>query len=208
LVVEARKSGSGSNLVLFSPFERRAFGEALIKDCDGWLVKPVRLESLRARLTSGGVRSSSPRASQSGASGPEQTLRGRKFLLAEDNDINALLVERHLARLGAQVVRARDGVDAVARIGKNSGLFDAALMDIRMPGLDGLSAARQIRAMEKNAGTARLRIIALTANASDEDRIAAREAGMDGFLTKPVDLAELAGAMLPPSDQTAIARAR
>ena len=74
----------------------------------------------------------------------------------------------------------------------------AGLMDVRMPGLDGLSAARQIRAAEQKAGTGRLRMVALTANASDQDRLAAQEAGMDGFLTKPVDLGELARAIGPP----------
>ena len=76
-----------------------------------------------------------------------------------------------------------------------------------MPGLDGLSAARQIRAAEQKAGTDRLRMVALTANASDEDRLAARQAGMDGFLTKPVDLAELARAISPPERSAPAQRA-
>ena len=197
LIVEARKSGARSNLVLFSPFERRAFGEALLKDCDGWLVKPVRLKSLHGRLVS---REAPLSPSRNPTHSPEvaRPLAGSRVLLAEDNDINALLVERHLSRLGAQVVRARDGSEAVALVSSGGEKFDAVLMDVRMPGLDGLSAARQIRAAEQRAGTDRLRMVALTANASDEDRLAARHAGMDGFLTKLVDLAELARAIRPP----------
>jgi signal transduction histidine kinase/CheY-like chemotaxis protein len=198
LVAESRKSGARKNLVLFSPFERRAFGEALVKDCDGWLVKPVRIKSLQERLAARGAASSPDRAAISNAA-TLRPLAGARVLLAEDNDINALLVERHLARLGASVVRAHDGAEAVALVTAIAGGFDAALMDIRMPGLDGLSAAREIRAAEERTGAARLRIIALTANASEEDRIAAQAAGMDGFLTKPVNLAELAEAVAPLS---------
>jgi CheY-like chemotaxis protein len=196
VVVEARKSGARSNLVLFSPFERRAFGEALVKDCDGWLVKPVRLQSLHARLGSKRAPFSVARDA-SLQTGIAQPLAGRKILLAEDNDINALLIERHLSRLGAQTVRARDGAEAVALVCANLGEFDAVLMDIRMPRLDGFSAARQIRAAEQKPASNRLRMIALTANAAEEDRLAAEAAGMDGFLTKPVDLNELARAVGP-----------
>ena len=196
VIVGARKSGAKSNLVLFSPFERRAFGEALVKDCDGWLVKPVRLQSLHARLGPKRAPFSIARDT-SLQTGIAQPLAGRKILLAEDNDINALLIERHLSRLGAQMVRARDGAEAVALVCANIGGFDAVLMDIRMPRLDGFSAARQIRAVEKKPASDRLRMIALTANASEEDRLAAEAAGMDGFLTKPVDLNELARAIGP-----------
>jgi signal transduction histidine kinase/CheY-like chemotaxis protein len=196
VVVEARKSGAKSNLVLFSPFERRAFGEALVKDCDGWLVKPVRLQTLHARLGSTRAPFSVARDA-SLRNGIAQPLAGRKILLAEDNDINALLIERHLSRLGAQTVRARDGAEAVSLVCANFGEFDAVLMDIRMPRLDGFSAARQIRAVEKKPASDRIRMIALTANAAEEDRLAAEAAGMDGFLTKPVDLNELARAIGP-----------
>lgn len=206
LVAEARKCGARSNLLLFSPFERRAFGEALIKDYDGWLVKPIRRKSLYTRL----VAREAPLAAAKGPSsqsGVSRALAGCRVLLAEDNDINALLIERHLARLGAWVVRAHDGAEAVALVCGSDACFDAALMDIRMPGLDGLSAARQIRAAERQSGADRLRIVALTANASEDDRRAAREAGMDGFLTKPVDLAALADAVRAPEDGAPALRA-
>ena len=145
----------------------------MLKDCDGWLVKPVRLKSLHGRLVS---REAPLSPSRNPTHAPEvaRPLAGSRVLLAEDNDINALLVERHLSRLGAQVVRAHDGSEAVALVSSGGEKFDAVLMDVRMPGLDGLSAARQIRAAEQRAGTDRLRMVALTANASDEDRLAAR----------------------------------
>ncbi len=195
----AREAGVSKSLVLFSPFERRAFGEAIVQDFDGWLVKPVRLESLYTRLN--------PKIIASiGAGGASRTLptdrplAGRRVLLAEDNDVNALLVERHLRRLGADVARAHDGVEAVemvrAALQGQCERYDAVLMDIRMPRLDGLAAARLVRADETRAGAEPMRMIALTANAFDEDRKAAIEAGLDDFLTKPVDLQAIASAIM------------
>jgi signal transduction histidine kinase/DNA-binding response OmpR family regulator len=196
----ARAAGAAKSLVLFSPFERRAFGEAIVQDFDGWLVKPVRLESLCARLNAGAIGASQGEGSfQSFDAG--RRLAGRRILLAEDNDVNALLVERRLRLSGAEVFRAHDGAEAVALACKaiqgKSERFDAVLMDIRMPKLDGLEAARRVRAAEAGAGAAPMRIIALTANAFEEDRQAAIGAGLDDFLTKPVDLEAMVRAIVP-----------
>jgi CheY-like chemotaxis protein/anti-sigma regulatory factor (Ser/Thr protein kinase) len=195
----ARAAGAATSLVLFSPFERRAFGEAIVPDFDGWLVKPVRLESLSARLkakTIGASRASAPTP----ISDAGRRLAGRRILLAEDNDVNALLVETRLRHAGADVFRAHDGAEAVAlareSIEGRTPRFDAVLMDIRMPRLDGLEAARRVRAAEAGQGAAPMRMIALTANAFDEDRQAALDAGLDDFLTKPVDLEAMVGAIL------------
>jgi signal transduction histidine kinase/CheY-like chemotaxis protein len=193
----ARRSGCSKSLLLFSPFERRAFGDAMLKNFDGWLVKPLRLESVETKLIFS-------KLDVSVGQKPEELaiaapLAGRRILLAEDNDVNALLVERQLRKIGAAVHRARDGLEAVALVqdsftGKTPP-FDAVLMDVRMPGLDGLSAARKIRANEVVYARAPLKIIALTANAFDDDRIAAYSAGMQGFLTKPLDLKQLIDAV-------------
>jgi len=195
LVRLARARGARRNLVLFSPFERRAFGEALTKDFDGWLVKPVRSKSLRSRLAGNG-----DIGAQLGETPPWATigrpLQGLSILLAEDNDINAILVDRHLQRLGARTLRACDGAEAVAIACGNLGKFDAILMDMRMPGVDGLTAARRIREAEHIAKIEPARIIALTANVSAEDRAAALAAGMNGFLAKPVDCVEMAEAIV------------
>ena len=111
-----------------------------------------------------------------------------RILLAEDNPINALLATRALERLGAAVVHAEDGVRALECV-QAEGPFDLALIDVRMPRLDGLETARRIRAVEAgSAGLGRLHLVALTANAGREDEIAARAAGFDGFLAKPLNL--------------------
>lgn len=194
----ARRSRCGKSLLLFSPFERRAFGDAMLKNFDGWLVKPLRLESLETKLIFSKYQiSGEPKPK--GLDLPAAPLKGRRILLAEDNDVNALLVERQLRKVGAEVCRARDGLEAVELVrdsfmGKTLS-FDAVLMDVRMPRLDGLSAARRIRTEEVLYSRPRLKIIALTANAFDDDQDAAFAAGMQGFLTKPVNLNRLVEAM-------------
>lgn len=191
----ARAAGAGTTLVLFSPFERRALGRSVLEAFDGWLVKPVRPRSLFARL-SGAAAAREPQ----GKPPPERLQTGLNVLLAEDNDINALIAGRFLAKLGVRVTRVSDGRAAVlaAQAAMDGGVaaFDVIFMDIRMPELDGLSAALEIRAAERRSGAARVRIVALTANAFEEDRQLAQAAGIDDFLTKPVDLADLA-AVLP-----------
>ena len=191
----AREAGCGTTLVLFSPFERRALGRATLEAFDGWLVKPVRARSLFARLDG-----SRPRPELPTQKRPPQAGYGPNVLLAEDNDINALIAGRFLAKLGARATRVGDGRAAVlaAEAAMNGSVapFDLILMDIRMPELDGLAATRLIRAAERQAGAVPTRIIALTANAFEEDRQMALAAGFDDFLTKPVAIDDLR-ALLP-----------
>ncbi|MEJ0095885.1 MAG: response regulator [Methylocella sp.] len=124
---------------------------------------------------------------------------GYEILLAEDNDINALLTTRHLERLGGRVTRAADGLTAVARaeraLSPLGAKFDIIFLDIRMPGIDGMEAARRIRAAETATGAVPVRLIALTANAFDEHRRAAEAVGFDDFLTKPVDFERIRRAL-------------
>ena len=191
----ADAAGVQTTLVLFSPFERRRLDRAMLEAFDGWLVKPVRPRSLFARL-------GAPPPERSAAHPPVSLRRpqGTTILLAEDNDINALIAERFLAKLGAQVTRVGDGAAAVAAacaaMESGAPAFDLILMDIRMPQMDGLEAMRRIRAAERQSGAAPIRIAALSANAYAEDREQALAAGADDFLTKPFDINDLA-AVLP-----------
>jgi CheY-like chemotaxis protein len=114
-------------------------------------------------------------------------LLGQRVLLAEDNPINALLARTLLTRVGCIVTVAQDGEEAVAAAA--TGAYDLILLDIRMPRLDGLEAAARIRAGEGPSASAP--IVALTADAGDEERARALQAGMDDFLTKPIDAVRL-----------------
>ena len=117
-----------------------------------------------------------------------QPLAGRRVLVAEDNPVNLLIVRAMLERQGAQVLEAVDGAEAVTLARSHGGRLDAVLMDLHMPTLDGLAAARALRA---DALTAAVPVIALSAAVLEHERRAAVEAGMDGFVAKPVDEAEL-----------------
>ena len=118
---------------------------------------------------------------------------GKRVLLAEDNDLNCEIAEELLSQKGICVEVAGNGAEAVEKV-KNSepGYYEVILMDIQMPVMDGYEATRQIRSLE-DAALAKIPIIALSANAFEEDRRASREAGMDGHLAKPIETAKLFG---------------
>jgi PAS domain S-box-containing protein len=146
-------------------------------------VVPRELAAVLSELTPGGGFRPQP-----SATALPQPRRGLHVLLAEDNAINARLARGLLEKLGHTVTHVSDGslaVEAAAR-----GTWDAVLMDMQMPVLDGLDATRQIRAAER-ATQRHLPIIALTANAMKGDDQVCLEAGMDAYLTKPIDLTAL-----------------
>ncbi len=121
--------------------------------------------------------------------GPD--FRGRCILLVEDNELNREIAEEILKQYGFLVDIAENGAVAVEKV-KNSapGTYDLVLMDIQMPVMNGYEATEQIRALEDPA-LAKIRILAMTANAFDEDRKKALKCGMDGFLSKPIVMEEL-----------------
>ena len=121
--------------------------------------------------------------------------RGRCILLVEDNELNSEITVEILNGYGCQVDTAVNGAEAVKKI-KNSkpGDYELVLMDVQMPVMNGYEATRQIRALNDPA-LAGITILAMTANAFDEDKKKALECGMDGFLTKPIVIDELIGVL-------------
>ena len=113
------------------------------------------------------------------------------ILLAEDNELNMEIAEFVLQNEGAEVTKAWDGQEAVKIFEKSrSGEFDVILMDIMMPVMDGLTATKRIRKLKrKDART--VPVIAMTANVFNEDIIAAKEAGMNEHIAKPLDFDKL-----------------
>jgi signal transduction histidine kinase/CheY-like chemotaxis protein len=180
----------GMPAVALIPAGQRAPSAALSANgLGGYLMKPVRQDSLEKRLLA--VMSGEVDAPLT-ASSPESqsSLRGKLFVLvAEDNPVNALLARELLRRRGHAVHEVTTGEAAVAACATTA--FDVVLMDLHMPRLDGVEATRRIRLVEASAGAKPVPIFALTADALEAGRKACLEAGMDGFLTKPVDPAEL-----------------
>lgn len=192
LVETSRKYGVQRLLVLVSPFEKRDLGAPEHSGFDGYLVKPVRTASMLAYV---GERTANLDANLASHNIP--TLNPQKqgitlnVLIAEDEDVNALLATKLIEKFGHNALRVKDGFEAVNtyKETKNSTAksFDLILMDMRMPGLDGLGATQKIRNFEQRNKIANVPIYALTANAFSEDKAACLAAGMDGFLSKPLD---------------------
>ena len=182
--VAAGQLASGARIVLlttgyFTP----------VPDCrvDATLLKPVLPHELAAALVHLISHRDTPVPSATTAAAEE--ILQFHILVAEDNVVNQKLVTRMLERAGHRVTLANNGAEAVAAT--ENGAFDLILMDGQMPVLDGLQAAAAIRARERSAGNARVPIIALTAYALKGDRERFLAAGMDDYLTKPIQQREL-----------------
>lgn len=181
-------------LILLSPHARRQFGSPRAAGFSGFLIKPVRTRSLYERLGNG----LPPGPSAVGSHGEfaatllRQPGAGLTVLVAEDNEINALLATRTLERFGCTAIWARDGREALKRIEASfagtAPPLALALLDVRMPLMTGLDCARAVRALERRLGrAATLPLVAVTANVSAADRAAAFAAGMDDCLAKPLE---------------------
>ncbi|MDX7950137.1 ATP-binding protein [Lichenihabitans sp. Uapishka_5] len=187
-VAAARTAGVAQVIMLLAPRDRQPGAGDLMSLGDGWLVKPVRGASLVERLR---PEERLQRVPPPRLSGPPSQTRVPQVLLAEDNPINALIVQRTLERLGVRVTHVADGHEALAAAlavtDRQASPFDLILMDVNMPGLDGLDVTRRLRAREATLDAHRVRIVALTAHALGEQHAACRAAGMDDVLTKPLD---------------------
>jgi signal transduction histidine kinase/CheY-like chemotaxis protein len=200
-------------IVLVTPAMRNDLPALKDAGFTGYLIKPVRAASLATRFSSAdgfdaGPAIETPEAPRETRHGP-----GLSILVAEDNEINALLTRALLAKLGHRPTVVESGAAAIESwlAARAAGTpYDRVLMDLHMPGMDGLEATRRMRTIEAEDETpaqnaaARTPIIALTANASVENREACLAAGMDAFLVKPLDRERL-NAALAESGSAALA---
>ena len=205
LLGEASRAHAAQRIVMFTPATRHELQPSASSAFTGYLVKPLRAASLAARLSlapevpapnlAGDTLIEAPDQAETPAAMPAQ---GLSVLVAEDNEINALLMRSLLTRLGHHTVITTNGGEALEswQAAKSAGApYDLVLMDIQMPELDGIETTKRIRACEAGQPGRRTPILALTANTLVEDRYACFEAGMDGFLIKPLDREKLAEAL-------------
>jgi CheY-like chemotaxis protein/two-component sensor histidine kinase len=176
-------------LILLTPEERAEIPDWKAQGWAGYLIKPLRRASLKAR-----IEALERTPTQAAAHPPEVANDDERIspdsgidahvLLVEDNPVNALLAQILLQREGCRVERAASGEEALDIMAKRS--FDLVFMDLGLPGLDGIGTTRALRKRQVTTP-----IIALTANAYEEDRRACLGAGMNDFLTKPIEVASL-----------------
>jgi CheY-like chemotaxis protein len=200
---EAARVHATQRILMFTPAARQDL--KLSSAFTGYLVKPLRAASLAVRLTTAPEIPAPNLAGDPLIDLPDQTetpavapARGLSVLVAEDNEINALLMRSLLTRLGHQAVITTNGEAALESwlAARSAGApYDLILMDIQMPQLDGIETTKRIRAREAGQAGRLTPILALTANTLVEDRYACFEAGMDGFLIKPLDRDKLADAL-------------
>ena len=152
--------------------------------------KPMFLSDLRETLMSA-LGQKQTDAAQELLPQKDADFKDRQILLVEDNELNREIAQEILREYGFRVDTADNGAVAVEKVSTAApGSYDLVLMDIQMPVMDGYTATRQIRALE-NPALAGVPILAMTANAFDEDRRRAMESGMNGFLSKPIVISDL-----------------
>ena len=164
--------------------------EARAAGVTAFCAKPMFMSDIRDTLmTAIGQKQAEAEAAILPTAGSD--FRGRYILLVEDNELNSEIAAEILNEYGFLVDTAENGAEAVEKV-KNSkpGNYDLVLMDVQMPVMNGYEATKQIRALD-NPALAGITILAMTANAFDEDKKKALECGMDGFLSKPIVIEEL-----------------
>lgn len=190
----AYESFSREQTSTVSGVQGTGLGLAIVKNLVDRMQGTIRLESSPGQGTKVIVRFAhrlgkppKPEAVKPREEIPYSLLEGKRILLAEDIDINAIIATKLLTDKGCTVERARDGVECVDMLLKaDAGYYDLVLMDIQMPRLDGYGAAKSIRAAGDREKAA-IPILAMTANAFQEDFNKAAKAGMNGHIAKPLD---------------------
>lgn len=181
-----REAGKGARIVVVSVYDPEIIGgDVDMSFVTCFLSKPVFPSDISRLLLKLSGNTPAPERKS------DMKLRGRRVLLAEDNDVNMFICRSILTEEGMQVetaVNGREACDLLAERG--SGYFDVVLMDVQMPDMDGYEATHRIRGFRDRA-LASVPIIAMTANAFEEDRQAAFAAGMDSYISKPFDAADL-----------------
>ncbi len=182
--------GDNIPIIIVTAYDWTAFEEEARKaGVTAFCNKPIFLSELRDILIA--ASSDGVPVQQSSAADLYKTLQGKRILLTEDNELNREIAEELLTERGFLVETAEDGTVAVEKV-RNSepGYYEAVLMDIQMPQMNGYDATKEIRALD-NKELAAIPIVAMTANAFEEDKKRALESGMNAHVAKPIDMEKL-----------------
>ena len=192
---QIRSLGDGTPIIILTAYDWTDIEvEAKAAGVTAFCSKPMFMSDLRETLLAA-LGQSQTETDDSVLPGGSPDFRGKHILLAEDNELNREIAVEILSKYGFMVDTAENGVEAVKKIKESKpGDYDLVLMDVQMPLMDGGEAARQIRALPDPA-LAKIPILAMTANAFEEDRKSALECGMNGFLSKPINIEELIAAL-------------
>ena len=222
-IYEIRVKDTGIGIVkefikhIFEPFERErtstvskiqgtGLGMAITKNIVDMMGGTIEVESQKGVGTEFIIRLELRLQADAGAANEEGAKQhshaegvaefaGKRLLLAEDNELNREIACMLLSKYGFVIDTAENGQEAVDLVAASApGYYDLVLMDIQMPVMDGHEATRKIRSLE-NKVLAKVPVVAMTANAFDEDRKAAKECGMNGFISKPINMQEVVQAL-------------
>lgn len=198
---QIRSLGDDTPIIILTAYDWSDIeAEARAAGVTAFCAKPLFMSDIRETLmTAIGQSQSEPEDLVLPAAGSD--FRGRCILLVEDNELNREIAVEILNEYGFLVDTAENGVEAVEKVkNSTSGKYDLVLMDVQMPVMNGYEATKQIRALDDPA-LAEITILAMTANAFDEDRKKALKCGMDGFLSKPIVIEELISTLQKNLDQ-------
>ena len=188
---QIRSLGDDTPIIILTAYDWSDIeAEAKAAGVTAFCAKPLFMSDIRETLMTA-IGQSQAGAEDSILPEAGSDFRGRCILLVEDNELNSEIAVEILNEYGFLVDTAKNGAEAVEKV-KNStpGNYDLVLMDVQMPVMNGYEATKEIRALD-NPALAGITILAMTANAFDEDRKKALECGMDGFLSKPIVIEEL-----------------
>ena len=188
---QIRSLGDDTPIIILTAYDWSDIeAEAKATGVTAFCAKPLFMSDIRETLMTA-IGQSQAGAEDSILPEAGSDFRGRCILLVEDNELNSEIAVEILNEYGFLVDTAKNGAEAVEKV-KNStpGNYDLVLMDVQMPVMNGYEATKEIRALD-NPALAGITILAMTANAFDEDRKKALECGMDGFLSKPIVIEEL-----------------
>ena len=188
---QIRSLGDDTPIIILTAYDWSEIeAEARAAGVNAFCAKPIFMSDIRDTLMTA-IGQKQDRTNDDILPAVSSDFRGRSILLVEDNELNSEIAIAILNEYGFQVHTAENGAEAVEKIRNSApGDYELVLMDIQMPVMNGYEAAKQIRALDDPA-LAEITILAMTANAFDEDRKKALECGMDGFLSKPIVIEEL-----------------